>query len=244
MARSRRGMARLARSRPERWWVVGIQPAQGVKPRRAPVHAPWSRRMRWSPERGLSGTLPRRLGSLVIDAPDIDCLAAFARDPETVARVRRVRFQIGAWRAPTPGWVGRLGPITGLTRAEVRVPHIGPARVRVSLDLTHPRPIREAVAAVLDLLMPGSSHALSPESDAGREWWPAGLAADSGRRRQPLPWLGVHVRRGRHSGGRGQRHQAPIRTTRHPTGPPRMPRWSCLAARRRASVSRRYRRWP
>jgi hypothetical protein len=127
-----------------------------MRARRAPTHAPWTRRLNWSTGRGLSRSIPPRIGALIIDAPDIDCLAAFARDPAAVSRVCRVRIHIAAWRAPTPGWVGRLGPITGVTRAEMRVPHIGPARVRILLDLTNPRPIREVISAVMDLLVPGS----------------------------------------------------------------------------------------
>ena len=156
VARSRRGVARLVRARPERPWVVRVEPPYGVRASRAPIHVPWSRRLYWSTERGLSRSVQPRISTLVIDVTDIDDLAAFGRDPAAVTRVRRVRIHIAAWRAPAPGWVGRLGPITGVTRADVRVPHIGPAHVRIRLDLTSPRPIREVIGAVVDLLVPAS----------------------------------------------------------------------------------------
>ena len=81
-----------------------------------------------------------------------------------------------------PGWVGRLGPLTGLTRAEMRVPHIGPARVRVRLELTDPRPIREVIGAVMDLLVPSSPMPFPQSATVGSnaglpDWLPVGADA-------------------------------------------------------------------
>ena len=81
-----------------------------------------------------------------------------------------------------PGWVGRLGPISGVLRAEMRVPHIGPARVRVRLDLSSPRPIRQVIGAVLELLVPGAPMPFpqSPTVGANRRlpmWLPVGADA-------------------------------------------------------------------
>ena len=147
-----------------------------------PVRAPWSRRIDWSAERGLSRAIPPRIVRMTVDAPDIDGVAAFARDAAAVARVEHVQVRITAWRAPTPGWVGRLGPITGVARSEIRVPYIGPARVVVRVDLNNPRPVREVLGAVLDVLVPGAPMPYPQTATVGSngsvpKWLPVGADA-------------------------------------------------------------------
>ena len=182
MARPRRAMARLARARPERSWAVRVHPPRVSRTSTRPIHAPWSRRLHWSP--GAWPVAAHPTAHRQADRSMRRTSTASLRSPGTRRRWRAstgCASAIGAWRAPTPGWVGRLGPITGVTRAEMRVPHIGPARVRVHLDLTHPRPIREVIGAVMDLLVPGAPmpfpQSPSVGANGGCRWLP--VAADT-----------------------------------------------------------------
>ena len=61
---------------------------------------------------------------------------------------------------------------------------------------------------MLDLLVPGSSMPYPQSPTLGANGGLPGLAAGGRRRGQPLPGLGVYLRRRRHTRGRGQRHQA------------------------------------
>jgi hypothetical protein len=87
--------------------------------------------------------------------PDLATLTAVGRHPVALARVHQVWIEIARWRAPTKGWIGRLGPIQEVRHVDLRVPTMD-GRVRVMLELAGERPLQEVLAAVESLLRPGS----------------------------------------------------------------------------------------
>jgi hypothetical protein len=131
-------------------------------------------------EVGQSGARARTMPRLALILPDAASIGHVARHPFALGLVREVRIEVARWRAPVRGWVGRLGPVRELRRSEVRVPMVG-GRVRIAIELGHERPLREVLAAVEGLLLPGApmpaTHAASVGSQ-GRlpAWLPA--AAD------------------------------------------------------------------
>jgi hypothetical protein len=66
-------------------------------------------------------------------------------------RSRRVRIDVASWQPPSPGWSGRLGPLPGVLRHEIRT-DAGRAVVRVLL--AEPLPFELVGAAALLALTP------------------------------------------------------------------------------------------
>ena len=153
VSRLRRGTARVRAWRPDAI-VIRVLPEPGLADRQMPIHSPTTRRMSWSSEQGLSGKLPPSIRSIAIDCGDRIALMALARDPAMVARARAVTVRLSGWRAPMPGWTGRLGSLRGVTALELQVPRAGRGPVRVHINLSAERPIREYIAAIEPLLMP------------------------------------------------------------------------------------------
>ena len=77
---------------------------------------------------------------------------------------------------------GSLGPIRGAFRMDVRLPHTGNGRVQVRIELQAHRPIREAIAAVIEVLAPAATlpytQSASVGSNAGLPGW-LPVAADA-----------------------------------------------------------------
>jgi hypothetical protein len=67
---------------------------------------------------------------------------------------RLVRVVVTDWRAPHPGWTGRLGPLPGAVNQQVTVPARGRGRATVTVGLASPLPVARVVAAVHPVLEP------------------------------------------------------------------------------------------
>ncbi|MCY7418879.1 MAG: glycosyltransferase [Chloroflexi bacterium] len=173
-ARLRREVAALHESRPARPWLVVIDHQAGVPDRRRTSPADISHRVRWSSVSGTTRVIPSIVRSVHVDAPDVAALADFGRDAVATTRARRVRIQVAAWRSPAAGWTGRMGPIPGIGRVDARFPRAGSGRVLVRVQLNGARPVREVIAAVLELLVPGASMPYAQSASVGSQ---AGLPA-------------------------------------------------------------------
>lgn len=144
------------------------------------------RRLEWSEGAVVTGTgealgAQRTLARLALVLPDAAALRAVGRHPMALVGVSEARIEVARWRAPLRGWTGRLGPIRELLRSEVRVSTAGGGRVRITIALASARPLREVIAAVEGVLMPGSTLPVTHASSVGTrgrlpQWLP--LAAD------------------------------------------------------------------
>ncbi len=102
-------------------------------------------------------------------------LRATVRGARGWAMTRHATITVTGWRAPRPGWSGRLGPLPGVRRHEIRLPRQeGPAAVEVWL--TEPRPLYLVVGAALAVFAP-------------QPRLPAPLSADVVDYGPPPPWL-------------------------------------------------------
>jgi len=102
--------------------------------------------------------------------------------PSSAGRaVSALRFVVLWWRAPRPGWSGRLGAVEGLAEHSFRVPsrRWGPATVNVRLN--QPAPLREVGLAMLRVLEPPPRP--EPASNEPGIVVDAGLINPRGRRR-------------------------------------------------------------
>lgn len=97
--------------------------------------------------------------------------------------VRHLELVVEDWRAPWPGWSGRLGPLPGLLRHEVCLPERAVGRAIVRVALAAPVRLDRMVAAVLPVLAP--CHPL-----------PAPIRADVASDATP-PWLWSEASPGR-----------------------------------------------
>ncbi len=98
----------------------------------------------------LAGDVP-----LVIRAPDVATLEAFARHASGRDEIRYLTVAIAHWEPPQVGWSGRPPLPPGVVRWDLRLPDArGP--VRVEVGLRRPRPLRAILAAVLGTLEPVS----------------------------------------------------------------------------------------
>ncbi len=73
---------------------------------------------------------------------------------EQASPVHRLRVVVEDWRAPMPGWSGRLGPLRHLVWHRVALPPTGRGRAEVSVELEEPVDLRQVVAAILEILEP------------------------------------------------------------------------------------------
>lgn len=113
---------------------------RGARPRRLPA---WSAAAPSAP----AVTLDREQAEVTVSAP-----GGLRRPLDGEARA--VRVVVADWRAPVPGWSGRLGPLPGLTHHEVDLPAGGRGRACVSVTLAEPLPLSRVAAAVLPVLEP------------------------------------------------------------------------------------------
>lgn len=63
-----------------------------------------------------------------------------------------VDIVVSDWRAPWPGWSGRLDPLPGLLRHEVALPAGGRGEASIGVTVAEPVPLARLVAAVLPVL--------------------------------------------------------------------------------------------
>jgi hypothetical protein len=96
--------------------------------------------------------LPRRV---LVFAETVDCL----RDglEGCTARACRVTLVVAWWRAPWPGWSGRVGPLPALVHQRVRLPRYGRGAATVDIRASEPVAVRDALAAALHALRPARS---------------------------------------------------------------------------------------
>ncbi|MFY1635772.1 hypothetical protein ACN27F_21270 [Solwaraspora sp. WMMB335] len=88
----------------------------------------------------------------VVDAASVAAVRRLLAEPAAGTPVRRLTLRVRRWRAPAPGWCGRLGPLPGVRRHQVRLPPTGGARV--SVELVRPIALYDLLAAVLEVLAP------------------------------------------------------------------------------------------
>ncbi len=158
VGRLRRQASELVRVGSDRPWVVTIGDAATdvawLRPDRSPLFGWWVRRGRWSPTVGALAT-PTGTTVVYLHVGDWRWLRSFAADPVAARTARVVHVRVEAWRPPTPGWSGRLGPLPGVIGSDVRLPARGTGPVGISVTLADPLPLREVIAAALDVLSPG-----------------------------------------------------------------------------------------
>lgn len=174
------------RRRFARWWVLRVPRTPGSSRPRVPLGLILGRRIAWAEDTVVTDDgrpgLPRVLDRLALVVADGAALEAVGRHPIALVGVVRLRIEISSWRAPIRGWIGRLGPVRGLIRSEVRVANPGGGRVRIDVELAAERPLREVMAAVDAILRPGSPLPVTHTSSVGTHgrlpaWLPVGADA-------------------------------------------------------------------
>ena len=111
---------------------------------------------RWRPRRLPAWSEPAAAGSSPTAEGDLTVatVAALRRLTTVDEPVSALRLTVTDWRAPHPGWSGRVGPLAGLLRHEVSLPEGGRGAATVSLRLAEPTPLATAVAAARAALAP------------------------------------------------------------------------------------------
>jgi hypothetical protein len=94
---------------------------------------------------------------------------------------RSVRVVVRDWRAPLPGWSGRLGSLPGVLGHEVDLPEPGRGPATVTVSLASPLPVAQVLAAVRPVLEPTRARAPAPSRGDGRVAVDAGAANPRGR---------------------------------------------------------------
>jgi hypothetical protein len=121
----------------------------------------WSRRVRdalprrhraWRDGPASAATVTAA-GTEVVVAETAELRRWLARQPATTT-VRRLRIVVTEWRAPRPGWSGRLGPVPSLVAHHATLPASGRGRAEVAVELAAPVPLPQAAAAMLAVLEP------------------------------------------------------------------------------------------
>jgi hypothetical protein len=99
---------------------------------------------------------------------------------------RALDVTVTSWRAPMPGWAGRLGPVPGLVSHSVRLPEQGRGTggtAHVQLAVAEPVPVSQLVVAVLAALEPVHPLPAAVRADVSYE------SADGAR----PPWLPLEL---------------------------------------------------
>lgn len=149
-----------------------------------------------------SASIHRRDDHVEIVAADLVAVRALLGTDELAPPARGLTLDVSGWRAPWPGWSGRLGPVASLVTHSVRLPANGrgPARVAVEVAAAVPSYLLvEAVLAALDPARPMPAP-LTPvvAAAAGRPaWLRGGVIGDPSPGPAPAPrphgvvaWLG------------------------------------------------------
>ncbi|HET9518992.1 MAG TPA: hypothetical protein VFO77_14820, partial [Actinoplanes sp.] len=110
----------------------------------------------WAPAGAASGTAspagrPHPTEFVVDSADALPGVLVGTAAQETT---RQLRVVVERWRAPLPGWSGRLGPLPHLIRHELVLPERGTGRAEVAVELAVPLPLPRVVAAVIAALRP------------------------------------------------------------------------------------------
>jgi hypothetical protein len=125
--------------------------------------------------------------------------------------VRAAVIEVARWRAPWPGWSGRLGALPGLVAHTVTLPAVAGGRATVEVEVSTPVAayrLADAALAVLDptLPLPATVSADVSVADGGRPPWLRSGVPAFGSGRVPRPrdrsgsppvpaadlWLGGH----------------------------------------------------
>jgi hypothetical protein len=108
---------------------------------------------------------------LVTSATD---LRRWALSPEAATPVSQMRVVVEEWRAPSPGWSGRLGPLPHLVGHELLLPSSGRGRAEVFVAVGEPVPAELAVLSVLQALDPAASMPVPTSPDIMVNGWRPG----------------------------------------------------------------------
>lgn len=134
--------------------VVGCDSYTGLD-HRLPPRFP-GREIRW-PGTERSVTLLASLeevGWLHLGCESTWWLRRFAGAALTRCLVRRVTIVVEAWRRPGSYWSGRVGPLPGLVRHEVRLPTSDRGQALTDLTLADPAPLKLVLTAALGAMAP------------------------------------------------------------------------------------------
>jgi Glycosyl transferase family 2 len=132
------------------------------------------------------GVPPPRTGHLEIIGETLGQVRARLQRTDLGLAVRVVDVVVAHWRAPWPGWSGRLGPVPGLRSRLIGLPAGGAGTATVRVEVSPPIAAHRLVDAALAVLDP--TRALPVTIGAGaivdgpRPSWLGGVAADAAPR--------------------------------------------------------------
>lgn len=151
--------------------------------RRFPTQVPaWTGPVAGTPS--LSAVFDYREDGVRITVESVGRLRRRLATTPSPASVRQLELVVEDWRAPWPGWSGRLGPLPGLLRHEVCLPQRGTGRVTVRVALAAPVSLDRMVAAVLPVLEPWCPLPTPVRADvAGDDAAPVWLRVETSRGR-------------------------------------------------------------
>ena len=102
-------------------------------------------------------------------------LRAFLADPAALVRTRRARITVLGWQTPQWGWSGRLGPLPGVRKHEIRLPRRGRGPAMVRVVLAEPLALRDIATAALAALAPSRQLPRPASADVATQgpapWW-------------------------------------------------------------------------
>lgn len=142
--------------------------------------------------RRATGALPRRVPILTVRAKSLAGLRALSVVRRQTQVRRRLVIEVEGYRAPFPGWRGRLGAIPEADSATITWPKTEPGLLRVSLRFSEPVSLADAIRAVVPALGPEARlHAFGSPRVAVAAGVPAGVLAllpeSTARRPRPEP---------------------------------------------------------